>query len=625
MALNAVLFSNIPGDSSSYTFSGGTLPTAGECGFVYADHTFDHWNTSDDDSGDTYYAGDTFYVGPGLDTLYAIWSGVEAHDVVISYQGADIATLDSTGSAVLATDGTLMADDVTISYTKSAAPVTSVNGKTGAVILTAADVGASTSDVKVTQAPVAAGSLTLWRPVVLGYQGKSSEDASFSDTTNSVMVNDSVRYQPSTGTLKATTFKGNLTGNVTGTASGNYSASNPPPYPVTSVNGNTGAVTIPDEIYIGTTTPTDSGVDVWIDTGSSGTLQNVVCSVNGISPTSSGNVDLIPGDRPTYYIDGTNGSDSNDGSQSRPFSTINKALDLIKAYKVQTVYPAIVYIAEGTYDEFLDLRRFPLELNINLQGDVTISGILCVHSSCFINGDSDGGHKLTVQYSSNVTYPWGKTLINVSQGSTFDIKSGSSGSVELKTTDNTVLGIWVGRECNSYIQKVVFTGTFAFPISIENTEAKIGSIVSSGTNIGRIRESGTLFLGDINGGVNYTGTTIDGTSRIIFNGAGTFTSGTDGIWTYQKYSDGTYHAWCNSAVNLAAGTAWAGGYYHLSTSSLTPPSFSSTVNAMVGAARGSVLMAYVGYDSSTLQSYWLNGTSSTLNGVSVRLDLYGTW
>lgn len=384
----------------------------------------------------------------------------------------------------------------------------------------------------------------------------------------------------------------------------------------------------PSGVYVGDTEPSDSGVDVWIDTGSSGTTQNIVCSVNRISPTSGGNVDLIPAERPTYYIDGTNGSDSNDGSQSRPFATINKALDLIKEYKIQTIYPAIVYIAEGTYDEFLDLRRLPLELNLNLQGDVTISGILCVHSTCFINADSGGGHKLTVQYSSNVTYPWGKMLIYVSQGSIFDVKSGSSGSVEFKTADNGVIGIWVSRESNFYIQKAVFTNTtntFAYPITIENTEAKIGSIVSSGTNIGRIRESGTLFIGDINGGVNYTGTTIDATSRIIFNGAGTFTSGTDGNWTYQKYSDGTYHAWCNSAVNLAAGTAWAGGYYHLSESSLTPPSFSSTVDAMVGAARGSVLMAYVGYSPSTLQSYWLNGTSSTLNGVSVRLDLYGTW
>lgn len=290
-----------------------------------------------------------------------------------------------------------------------------------------------------------------------------------------------------------------------------------PPYEYVCINVSNGTYTWEpigeNEIYVGDTTPTGTAQQLWIDTGSSGTTQNIVCSVNGISPTSGGNVDLIPAVRPTYYIDGTNGSDSNDGSENRPFATINKALDLIKEYQIQTIYPAIVYIAEGTYDEFLDLRRLPLELNLNLQGDVTISGILCVHSACFINGND---HKLTVQNSSNVTYPWGKMLICVSQGSTFDIKSGSSGSVELKTTDNNFTGISVTRESNFYIQKAVFTTTFGYPINIENTEAKIGSIVSSGTNIGRIRESGTLFIGDINGGVNYTGTTIDATSRIIF-------------------------------------------------------------------------------------------------------------
>lgn len=296
-----------------------------------------------------------------------------------------------------------------------------------------------------------------------------------------------------------------------------------PPYEYVCINVSSGTYTWEpigeNEIYVGDTTPTGTAQQLWIDTGSSGTIQNVVCSVNGISPTSGGNVDLIPAVRPTYYIDGTNGSDSNDGSQSRPFATINKALDLIKVYKIQNIYPAIVYIAAGTYDEFLDLRRFPLELDINLQGDVTISGILCVYSTCFINADAGGGHKLTVQNSSNVTYPWGKMLISVNQGSIFDVKCGSSGSVELKTTDNTFTGISVARESNFYIQKAVFTNTtntFAYPISIENTEAKIGSIVSSGTNIGRVHDSGTLFLGDINGGVNYTGTTIDGTSRIIF-------------------------------------------------------------------------------------------------------------
>ena len=67
------------------------------------------------------------------------------------------------------------------------APVTSVNGKTGRVVLTAADVGARPS---------------TWTP--------SKSDVGLGNVDN----------------VKQ------------------YSASNPPPYPVTSVNGKTGAVTL---------------------------------------------------------------------------------------------------------------------------------------------------------------------------------------------------------------------------------------------------------------------------------------------------------------------------------------------------------------------------------------------
>lgn len=400
-----------------------------------------------------------------------------------------------------------------------------------------------------------------------------------------------------------------------------------PPYEYVCISVSSGTYTWEpigeEEVYVGNTTPTGTAQKLWIDTGSSGNTQNVVCSVNGISPSSGGNVDVTPTARPYYYIDGTNGSDSNDGSQSHPFATINKALDLIKGYKIQTVYPAIVYIAEGTYDEFLDLRRLPLELNINLQGDVTISGILCVYSTCFISADIDGGHKLTVQNSSNVTYPWGKMLISVNQGSIFDVKCGSSGSVEFKTTDSTFTGLTVSRESNFYIQKAVFTNTFAYPVTIENTEAKIGSIVSSGTNIGRVRESGTLLIGDINGGVSYAGTTVDGTSRIIFNGAGTFTSGTDGIWTYRKYSDGTYHAWFSGSINLDAGSSWLGGYFHRSSTAVSPPSFSTGITSVFGASTGSQLFVFAGFSSG--YTYWLNASNSALTEQIVTIHVYGTW
>ena len=100
--------------------------------------------------------------------------------------------------------------------------------------------------------------------------------------------------------------------------------------------------------------------------------------------------------------------------------------------------------------------------------------------------------------------------------------------------------------------------------------------------------------------------------------------GTNGIWTYEKWSNGTYHAWYVGNVNIAAGTAMGGGYYHATTSALTPPTFSKSVTSLTGAANGANLYAYVGH-APDYKTYWWNGVSSAASNIPVRLDMYGTW
>lgn len=105
-------------------------------------------------------------------------------------------------------------------------------------------------------------------------------------------------------------------------------------------------------------------------------------------------------------------------------------------------------------------------------------------------------------------------------------------------------------------------------------------------------------------------------------------SGTNGLWKYIKYSNHTYHAWYEGPINIQAGLTWGvsgnGCYYHESTSSLSPPSFSTSVTSFTGAVNKDLLMAYVGH-SPTYSSYWLTGFSAAQNNVQVRLDMYGTW
>ena len=121
-------------------------------------------------------------------------------------------------------------------------PVTSVNGQTGAVVLDASDVNAlpdsttipsSTSDLVNDSGFVDAAGAAAAAPV-----------QSVNGMTGAVIVSgggavDSVNGQTGTVILgKSDVGLGNVD-NVQ-----QYSATNPPPYPVTSVNGQTGAVTI---------------------------------------------------------------------------------------------------------------------------------------------------------------------------------------------------------------------------------------------------------------------------------------------------------------------------------------------------------------------------------------------
>ncbi len=119
--------------------------------------------------------------------------------------------------------------------TSAQVPVQSVNGRTGAVTGLAEasaiptkvsdltnDSGYVTHDNETEQSYISdPTSYSYWRGLMIGATAVASESGTFSTTTDKVYVADSIRVQPSTGTIKATTFKGNLTG----TASGNLIAS----------------------------------------------------------------------------------------------------------------------------------------------------------------------------------------------------------------------------------------------------------------------------------------------------------------------------------------------------------------------------------------------------------------
>ena len=154
--------------------------------------------------------------------------------------------------------------------------IVSVNGKTGVVELSLADiVGTSGVQVKIcTSAEFTSTNTATWNVYYNeGYRivGVVNSSATAIDYIYLLKQNEN-NHTPiglSTGASDAYTptnpppYPVKSVNGKTGVVTGLYDANNPPPYPVKSVNGKTGVVTI-DEIYVGDTEPTGDQ-DIWVN------------------------------------------------------------------------------------------------------------------------------------------------------------------------------------------------------------------------------------------------------------------------------------------------------------------------------------------------------------------------
>lgn len=103
------------------------------------------------------------------------------------------------------------------------------------------------------------------------------------------------------------------------------------------------------------------------------------------------------------------------------------------------------------------------------------------------------------------------------------------------------------------------------------------------------------------------------------------TSGTDGIWTYRKYDDGTYDAWYVGTINLDYANTFGSLWFYVSRSALLPPSFSTSVLSLNGAENDAQLALYAGH-TNDLKTYWVKAAHvSQFDNAKVRLDLHGKW
>ena len=104
--------------SNSYN-SKQNFPSATDLNWSVDDKVLIEWNTARDGSGSGYSVGSSINAAvndtQGATIYYAIWETV---DVIITYQGTQIATMSDTGTKTLLTSETFCEDDIVVSYTK---------------------------------------------------------------------------------------------------------------------------------------------------------------------------------------------------------------------------------------------------------------------------------------------------------------------------------------------------------------------------------------------------------------------------------------------------------------------------------------------------------------------------
>ena len=146
-----------------------------------------------------------------------------ANRALVSNSSGKVSVSSVTSTELGYLDGVTSNVQTQLNKKLESAPVTSVNGKTGAVSLTASDVGALPGTTVIPT--VNNATLTIKR--------NSVDVGSFTaNSANDVDIDINVPADKSDIGL----------GNVDNVKQ--YSATNPPPYPVTSVNGKTGAVNL---------------------------------------------------------------------------------------------------------------------------------------------------------------------------------------------------------------------------------------------------------------------------------------------------------------------------------------------------------------------------------------------
>ena len=178
-----------------------------------------------DGSTSKYLRGDgTWATPPDTNTTYSLSSfGITASAAEINYTKGVTSSIQTQLNGKAASS-----HSHSTASTSAAGFMPKLNGSTSNYLRgdgTWATPPNTNTDTKVTQTAVAVADYTNWRSIPWGSSNSASEGFSPTTVTDVTYTTPNLSFQPSTGTLKATVFKGNLSGNASSASSANYATS----------------------------------------------------------------------------------------------------------------------------------------------------------------------------------------------------------------------------------------------------------------------------------------------------------------------------------------------------------------------------------------------------------------
>lgn len=203
-------------DSKFYKESAHTTQITGETGKIYVDLTSNktyRW------SGSAFAViSETLALGETSTTAYRGDRGKIAYDhSQVAHAPSNAEVNQNAFSNVTVGSTTIAADSKTDTLTLVAGSnVTLTPDATNDKIT----ISSTNTDTKVTQTAISSADYTNWRSLIWGASNSGTEGFTPSTVTDGVYTCNTLSVQPSSGTIRANVFKGDLSGNVTGNVSG---------------------------------------------------------------------------------------------------------------------------------------------------------------------------------------------------------------------------------------------------------------------------------------------------------------------------------------------------------------------------------------------------------------------